>query len=314
MTPHIILIHHHIKEAAMAGRFIVVLLVGIIVTMQTTAQTFTTGTLQLRNGQGQAVGLTLPPTAVAPYVIQLPDSIGVAGQVMTLTGVTGSTAMLEWSTADFWDLSGSAISTGGTAAGQRYLGTSNAQDLVVAANASERMRIIGVAGPTQGFVGIGTSTPTSLIDVKGDLTLSSAGAASALRFAEPTADGTNVTAFKAQTQAVDVTYTLPAAAPSLDGMVLTATASGTMSWATPGSTIPRGSFTPATSGDYIHVIPTTGHDLQADDIPFVTCLGAGGFTYAAVVKSLDAANNTITVETSVGLSPAERLMWMVLPK
>jgi hypothetical protein len=62
------------------------------------------------------------------------------------------------------------------------------------------------------------------------------------------------------------------------------------------------------------VIPTTGHDLQADDLPFVTCLGAGGFTYAAVVKSLDAANNTITVETSVGLSPAERLMWMVLPK
>ena len=97
-------------------------------------------------------------------------------------------------------------------------------------------------------------------------------------------------------------------------MVLTSTASGTMSWATPGSTIPRGSFTPATSGDYIHVISTTGHDLQADDLPFVTCLGAGGFTYAAVVKSLDAANNTITVETSVGLTPAERLMWMVLPK
>lgn len=298
----------------MRGHYILRLIVAIAACTAATAQTFTTGTLQLRNGAGQAVGLTLPSSAVAPYTIQLPDSIGVAGQVMTLSGVTGTTATLEWSTADFWDLQGSAISTGGTAAGQRYLGTSNAQDLVIAANATERLRVIGVAGPTQGYVGIGTQTPTSLVDVKGDVTLSSAGAASALRFAEPTADGANVTAFKAQAQAADISYTLPAAAPALDGMVLTATAAGTMSWSLPGSSIPRGAFTPAASGDYVHVIPTTGYDLQADDLPFVTCLGSGGFTYAAVVKSIDAVGNTITVETSVGLTSAERLMWMVLPK
>lgn len=297
----------------MRGRLITTL-VSLLMVASMSAQTFTTGTLQLRNGQGQAVGLTLPSSAVAPYTLQLPDSIGVAGQVMTLTAVAGSTATLEWSTADFWGLSGSTISAAGTAAGQRYLGTANAQDLVIAADAAERMRVIGVAGPTQGYIGIGTSTPVSLVDVRGDLTLSNGGPASSLRFAEPSSDGTNITAFKAQAQAADVTYTLPAAAPALDGMVLTATASGTMSWSTPGSAIPRGAFTPATSGDYIHVIPTTGHDLQSDDLPFVTCLGNSGFTYAAVVKSLDATNNTITVETSTGLSPTDRVMWMVLPK
>ncbi|MBU3741864.1 MAG: hypothetical protein FGM24_06210 [Candidatus Kapabacteria bacterium] len=297
----------------MRGRLLTTLL-SLLMVVPMSAQTFTTGTLQLRNGQGQAVGLTLPASAVAPYTLQLPDSIGVAGQVMTLTAVAGSTATLEWSTADFWGLSGSTISASGTAAGQRYLGTANAQDLVIAANAAERMRVIGVAGPTQGYIGFGTSTPASLVDVRGDLTLSNGGAASSLRFAEPTSDGTNVTAFKAQAQAADITYTLPAAAPALDGMVLTATASGTMSWSTPGSAIPRGSYTPSSSGDYIHVIPTTGHDLQADDLPFVTCLGNSGFTYAAVVKSVDATNNTITVETSTGLSPTDRVMWMVLPK
>jgi len=313
-TLNTILFHLYHGETAMCGSFILRLVVLLTASTAALAQTFTTGTLQLRNGQGQAVGLTVPSSAVAPYTIQLPDSIGVTGQVMTLSGVTGTTATLEWSTADFWDLQGSAISTGGTAAGQRYLGTSNAQDLVIAANATERLRVIGVAGPTQGYIGIGTASPTSTLDVQGDLTLSSGGAASALRLAEPQADGAHATSFKAQAQAADISYTLPAAAPALDGMVLTSTAAGNMSWALPGSSIPRGSFTPAAAGDYVHVIPTTGHDLQPDDLPFVTCLGAGGFTYAAVVKSMDAAANTITVETSVGLTSAERLMWMVLPK
>jgi hypothetical protein len=62
------------------------------------------------------------------------------------------------------------------------------------------------------------------------------GAASELRFFEAyNAAGAfpntaNYTAFKAQDQTGNITYTLPAAAPTSDGQILTSTALGTMSW------------------------------------------------------------------------------------
>lgn len=298
----------------MRGRILFATCVLLMATWQVDAQTFATGTLSLRNGQAQSVGLTIPTTGVTPYTILLPNAIGAEGQVMTITNVTGTTATLSWSNADFWGLEGSAISTGGTAAGQQYLGTSNAQDLVIATNGSERLRVIGVAGPNQGYTGFGTAAPMSLVDVRGDLTISSNGPASLMRFMEPSADGTNFTAFRAATQANDVTYTLPAAAPTSDGMVLSATTGGVMEWKSQGSGIPKGSFTPVNAGDYLHVVPTTGYDLQVDDLPFVTVISPSGYTFAAVVKSIDAATNTITVETSVGITPTERILWLVLPK
>ncbi len=49
------------------------------------------------------------------------------------------------------------------------------------------------------------------------------------------AAGTNYTAFKAGTQATDVTYTLPTAAPTSNGQVLSSTTGGTMSWVTPST-------------------------------------------------------------------------------
>ena len=61
--------------------------------------------------------------------------------------------------------------------------------------------------------------------------------ASALRFYEPNSatgsfpSGANYTAFVADTQSADITYTLPSTAPSADGQVLTSTTGGLMSWA-----------------------------------------------------------------------------------
>ncbi len=66
--------------------------------------------------------------------------------------------------------------------------------------------------------------------------------ARALRFYEPQAGpsgvggsfpavGTNFTAFKAGAQTADITYTLPTAAPTADGQVMTSTTTGAMSWA-----------------------------------------------------------------------------------
>jgi hypothetical protein len=63
------------------------------------------------------------------------------------------------------------------------------------------------------------------------LTLSNAGSASELRLLEPSAGGSEYTAFKAQAQAASLTYTLPAAYPAVSGYALTSTDAGVMSWA-----------------------------------------------------------------------------------
>jgi hypothetical protein len=55
-------------------------------------------------------------------------------------------------------------------------------------------------------------------------------AAAELRLGEPQAGGTNYTAFKAQTQAGDVTYALPAADATSNGQQLTSDAAGTLRW------------------------------------------------------------------------------------
>lgn len=66
--------------------------------------------------------------------------------------------------------------------------------------------------------------------------------ASELRFLEPSGSGTNYTAFKAQAQSGNITYTLPAADGS-SGYCLTTNGSGTLSWATCASGTIGGSAT-----------------------------------------------------------------------
>ena len=56
----------------------------------------------------------------------------------------------------------------------------------------------------------GTGTATAL-DATGNILLANTGTASELRLAEPSGSGTDYTAFKAQAQANNITYTLPAA-------------------------------------------------------------------------------------------------------
>lgn len=274
------------------------------------AQSITTGTLKLRNAQPETISLTIPTAAVTGYTVVLPATIGAAGQSLSVQSTNGTTATLGWTPNTYWGLTGSAVTTPGTAAGQQYLGTSSAQDLVIAANAAEAMRIIGTAGATSGFIGIGTSTPKAGLDVARTLLLSNSGSATELRFAEPSAGGNNYTAFKATTQAGDITYTLPDAAPASDGMVLHATSAGVMSWRSSTYNIPRGIFTP-TVGQYIHVIPS-GYDISNGVIPIVTMMNPAGTTISASVTAIDAATDTFTVETSVPLGAADRIAWVIL--
>jgi len=64
-----------------------------------------------------------------------------------------------------WELSGNA----GTTTGTNFLGTTDAVDLAIYTNNTERIRVNGVADANEGFVGIGTSTPGQTLDVAGDV-------------------------------------------------------------------------------------------------------------------------------------------------
>jgi hypothetical protein len=96
----------------------------------------------------------------------------------------------------------------------------------------------GVVYNTTDNIGIGTSTPGQKLELSnGNLLLSNTGTASQLRFQVP--GGGNYTALKAQAQAGNVTYTLPAGDGSI-GQVLTTNGSGTLSWTAPSGSVPSG--------------------------------------------------------------------------
>ncbi|MBK7033619.1 MAG: hypothetical protein IPH49_10225 [Ignavibacteria bacterium] len=86
------------------------------------------GSISLDPGVGNDLTLLNIPADGATTIFLTLDGLG---RLRTNT-VSGSTS---------WSLSGNAITLGGTGGGQQYLGTSNAQDLVLGSGAIERMRI-----------------------------------------------------------------------------------------------------------------------------------------------------------------------------
>jgi hypothetical protein len=91
----------------------------------------------------------------------------------------------------------------------------------------------------------GTATPLVRMTIKNDghILLGGGTAASELRFLEPSGSGTNYTAFVAQAQSANITYTLPSAQGAANS-ILTNDGSGGLSWVT-GS----GTSTPSCTND-----------------------------------------------------------------
>jgi hypothetical protein len=91
---------------------------------------------------------------------------------------------------------------------------------------------------TPQFAGATTTGNTTLASGSATaVTIGGGATASTLRLLEPSGSGTNYTAFQAQAQSADVTYTLPAA-DGTSGQLLSTNGSGTLSWATPASGTP----------------------------------------------------------------------------
>lgn len=68
----------------------------------------------------------------------------------------------------------------------------------------------------------------------GDVILGGGTSASLLKFLEPSASGSNFTAFKAQAQSADITYTLPATIGGAGTSLTDVAGNGTLSWAAAG--------------------------------------------------------------------------------
>lgn len=128
--------------------------------------------------------------------------------------------MLINSTA--WLLTGNSSTSSST----NYIGTSDSVDLVTKTNGTERMRVAA-----NGKIGIGTTTPTNLVELSnGNLYLgNSTNSAAELRFAEPSSSGSNYTTLKAQAQSANITLTLPASQGAANS-VLTNDGNGNLTW------------------------------------------------------------------------------------
>lgn len=136
-----------------------------------------------------------------------------------------------------------------------------------------------------------------------NLLLQSGTAASELRFYEPSGSGTNYSAFKAQAQAGDVTYTLPAAAPASNGYHLASTTGGTLSWA-PASTV--ASF----KDDWLNADGATKsitHNLGSTDVIVQIFDSANGQSIEVdIAQRTDANTLDLTASEAPGVS------WRVL--
>lgn len=135
------------------------------------------------------------------------------------------------------------------------------------------------------------------------LLLQSGTTASEVRFYEPSGSGTNYSAFKAQAQAGDVTYTLPAAAPASNGYHLAGTTAGVLSWA-PASSVASFKDTwitaDGTTKSITHSLGSTDVIVQVFDI-------ANGQTI-----EVDLVNRTDTNTVDLTASEAPGVSWRVL--
>ncbi|HEY8269404.1 MAG TPA: hypothetical protein VIG33_00830, partial [Pseudobdellovibrionaceae bacterium] len=166
-------------------------------------------------GAGSGVAHIVYPNTATNTTLTLPSSAGSASQFLQTDGA-GS---LTWATA----LSSSTgfVNGGNTFAGNSSIGNNDNYNLDIKTNNTSRMTILN-----NGNVGIGTTTPGSLLDVKGTLRLSGS-TSGYVGFAPAAAAGST-------------TYTLPTTQGSAGQFLTTdgVASTPTLSWATPSASLP----------------------------------------------------------------------------
>lgn len=177
------------------------------------------------------------------------------------------------------DLSGVVIDLGGTRTWANTPPSGSQREMVIYAPVYEasgaggtiaRASTFAVDGPPSASTGVTITNGYAIEASSGNVKIGSSATASELHFYEPSGSGTNYTAFKAQAQSGNVTYTLPAADGS-SGQVLSTNGSGTLSWASTATGTIGGSATAT------YVAYGSGVD---------TITGEASFTYNATTDTL----------------------------
>jgi hypothetical protein len=221
-----------------------------------------TNASQLRFYEAQAhgsganyVALRAPTGLSANTTYTLPADLTTTNTVATGILQTDASGNLSWlsptalAAATAWALTGNSITSAWNGTSGSFLGTTNAQPLVIATTNTttpqpiqfwtgntERMRITAT-----GNVGIGTAAPTERLQVSdGNIAITNTdNTARQLRLYEPSGAGTNFTAFRAQAQASDIIYTLPASLTAgtlaSGGRILQSDGGGNLSWLDPAA-------------------------------------------------------------------------------
>lgn len=183
------------------------------------------------------VRLLEPSASGANYTaIKVQAQAGDITYTLPATNATNGVLLNDGSGGLTWDTNISDLIDHGTTTGltdddhTQYAllaGRSTGQVITGGTGASEDLTLRSTTNATKGDI--------ILVDQGGNVTIGGGTTASELRIYEASGSGTNYSAFKAQAQAGDVTYTLPAADGS-STQVLTTNGSGTLSWATAGGT------------------------------------------------------------------------------
>lgn len=212
--------------------------------------------ISLLNYLNPVYGITFgaPTTLGTNYTFLLPDVAPTSvNQTLVVTSYSGGVFSLGWGGAigsNSWCLGGNT----GTSASTNFIGTTDGVDFVTRTNNSERMRVTST-----GKIGIGTSSPTELVEVKnGNLLLSNSSTASQLQFQ---GTSTGVTTFAAGAQgATTINYTLPTA-QGASKTYLQNNGSGALSWVDLSTQIGGIIFARKTSDESV----TNSTTLQNDD-------------------------------------------------
>jgi hypothetical protein len=218
--------------------------------------------------------------------------------VGTTASGNSSTAMGELTTAS--GFKSTAIGNGTTASGS---GSTAMGNVTTASGIASTAIGYGVtvsgdhsfgfhADNMTGTTPMSISTPNVAVFGNADLWLANTdNSASELRLYEAQsttgafpAASTNYTAFKSGTQSANITYTLPTAAPTSNGQVLSSTTGGLMSWASPGLTLPFSGSSSSSSAALS--ISTTGTGGAAE-------FSSSNSTFAVLSASTTAASSRV---------------------